>query len=1429
MKRLNIKLVAWLSASAVILVAGVYLLHGYQIKRTTRVLKEAAETADAAHDIPKAVDMYRAYLQFGGSDPEAQVRFALLTAEIAEGPDANWRQRRNALNALDESIRRDPTNDKIRRKLLDYSLMFRLFPDAKTHADELLVKATRARDADPKNADHAKELGKLLTMLAVCQVGLDKEGDAVASLKSAIEADPRNIDAYSYRAQLLREKLEDKDGADRVAETMIQNNPEDVNAYLQHARYVQGRRIGISETESSKLAVARRKDITKALELDPKNADAILMQAQVYIEDKKLSEARELLAEGVKNNPQDQRIRIALVSSELGHGNAAEAQKVLSEGLKGKPDDPNYRIYQIELELDKGDLASVRKQIDELERIESVSREFIDYLRARALFSEKKWAEASRELTRVRSSMPDAQKAGIDMILGRCYEMLGQPERQLEVYERVLATQPNSVSAQIGMSMALLASGKLDEARKRLEAVLATVGMEKFVENAALRNSLISLLVDFNSKLPEKDRDWSKINELVAATEKAQPDKVETALLKAQVAERMNQLGEARKILEAARDKNPKTLETWLALARLAEREGNPTEALALLDQAEKNAGDSVALRTVRIGVSSLVDEEIGKKALSVAAQGIEKFTEDEQDRLWRALGMGYYRLKDTKQANLWWAKALARTPNDLRMRLAVFEIASQANDDAGMRLQVDELKKIAGGEGPEYCYFEARRLIQLGRGKDTKDPNKVLDQARALLKRAAEGRPQWAIVPRAEAEVDDLQGRRDEAIVHLERAVELGDSDSAVLQRLVELLQSRGRDEDAGKYITMMTTRNPGDEDKVLIPQAEMERRKKNLPKAIELTEKALKKTPDDPRKLLYLGQLYVESGRPEDAEKTLSLAVEKGSDLPLTWLALLKFLADSGKAREARELMDKIGTKLPDQEAQLVKAQGFELLKDNAQAEALLRKVRDATPDDLGLTRVLAMFLFRTQQLEKGGVEIDRVAKATAITEGDEHHQAWATREMARLTVAKNNHHDTTQIALEGLRKIKNKSVEDWVTIAAILAGRPDAASRTEAIQILEKMGDSLTEDGRYTLAILYNRVGNWPKCKEQMLTLLSDDKKEKKPLHLAHFVELLLQHRDVGLAETWVQKLESLKPDEPLTIASRARLLVKQGKKEEGIALLRKLVPQPLPPQQVDRLAQVAKVMEELELYDEAEAMFKDYVAQVPKNVLVLAEFYGRRGRLKDAMDVCEKARDTATPEAVAQVSLTALRSQPKLLGADEWARIDGWFKDGLAKNPNSLLLRMQLAEFYDLQGKSSLVEKTYRALLADPKLTPDQRALVMNNLAFLLAVQGKTGESSEFIQKSIDVMGPTSDLLDTQALVFLSENKVEKAISTLKQALADKPSGTKWFHLAQAHVKANDMGSAADAMKKARDDYDLKLTDLGEVEQPIYKRLVQDLGL
>jgi Tfp pilus assembly protein PilF len=120
-------------------------------------------------------------------------------------------------------------------------------------------------------------------------------------------------------------------------------------------------------------------------------------------------------------------------------------------------------------------------------------------------------------------------------------------------------------------------------------------------------------------------------------------------------------------------------------------------------------------------------------------------------------------------------------------------------------------------------------------------------------------------------------------------------------------------------------------------------------------------------------------------------------------------------------------------------------------------------------------------------------------------------------------------------------------------------------------------------------------------------------------------------------------------------------------------------------------------------------------------------------------------------------------------------------------------------------------------------------VLNNLAFLLAVQNRPGDAKELIDEAIQIFGPTSDLLDTRAIVELSAKNAKQAIADLDLATVDQPTGLKYFHLAQAHLANKDQLAAAEAMKKALETYKLDRKDLAPAEQPKFDAMLTELGL
>ena len=85
--------------------------------------------------------------------------------------------------------------------------------------------------------------------------------------------------------------------------------------------------------------------------------------------------------------------------------------------------------------------------------------------------------------------------------------------------------------------------------------------------------------------------------------------------------------------------------------------------------------------------------------------------------------------------------------------------------------------------------------------------------------------------------------------------------------------------------------------------------------------------------------------------------------------------------------------------------------------------------------------------------------------------------------------------------------------------------------------------------------------------------------------------------------------------------------------------------------------------------------------------------------------------------------------------------------------------------DLDKASAL----YREVLTkEPK-----NVIALNNLAYLLALQGNDGLASELIGIAIETAGPITSLLDTRAKIHFKGGRTEQAVDDLKQAISQSP--------------------------------------------------------
>ena len=94
-------------------------------------------------------------------------------------------------------------------------------------------------------------------------------------------------------------------------------------------------------------------------------------------------------------------------------------------------------------------------------------------------------------------------------------------------------------------------------------------------------------------------------------------------------------------------------------------------------------------------------------------------------------------------------------------------------------------------------------------------------------------------------------------------------------------------------------------------------------------------------------------------------------------------------------------------------------------------------------------------------------------------------------------------------------------------------------------------------------------------------------------------------------------------------------------------------------------------------------------------------------------------------------------------------------------------------------------------------------VLNNLAWLLAFQsGKEQEALEHINRAIDLAGSDATLLDTRAVVYLKQGKIDLALQDLHAAVELNPEKSiLYFHLARALQMDNNEAEACAALQEA----------------------------
>jgi Tfp pilus assembly protein PilF len=171
-----------------------------------------------------------------------------------------------------------------------------------------------------------------------------------------------------------------------------------------------------------------------------------------------------------------------------------------------------------------------------------------------------------------------------------------------------------------------------------------------------------------------------------------------------------------------------------------------------------------------------------------------------------------------------------------------------------------------------------------------------------------------------------------------------------------------------------------------------------------------------------------------------------------------------------------------------------------------------------------------------------------------------------------------------------------------------------------------------------------------------------------------------------------------------------------------------------------------------------------------------------------------------------------------------RVEGWLKDAIAKNPKITVLKLHLADLYDLRGDYVKAADAYREVLKEEP----GNIVALNNLAWLLSQQtGQGREALQYIEAAVNGIGRRADLLDTRGSVELKLGDTQAALADFTEAVSDSPTGPRLFHLARAQYEARDRESAVKTLQKAKSDFGLQPSSVHPTEQEFCQTLMTEL--
>jgi tetratricopeptide (TPR) repeat protein len=1344
-------------------------VHTVQADRIPSALRRQAERALEGSRTDVAIRYLRQYLEFCPDDVDVQIQLVNLLRKR----QGSVRAQAEIIFLYDRILRVDPDRHDIRRDALETCFSIARFSDAVTHAQALLkVFPTEAA---------------LWQQLGAAQAGLNQLADAKSSYETAISLDPTEIVSYQRLAQLVWRNMNDPDGAREVLNRLVDGLPQNPEAHLLRARF----ETFIQDEPGSGQGDLKRATIElyRVLEIDPENADAMLLLADVYQRERNVVAAHNLLRDGVALYPRDLRLIRSLSWLELVRGNAPAAIGVLEDGLKASPDAFDLLVPLADLLVQQGDSLRTAEILHQLE-VRKAAPLQVKYLKARVSMRDGKWVEATDLLQSLRGEATHLPGLEIQLnqLLAFCANKLGDAVGEETAYQRVVQADAKNVPAHVGLGHLYLTLGRFDEAARELESAAQSPYAAGSVVSEWVRTRIHLLKSSASGGSADE---WRRLEQgLMTAAATFGPVSSEPILLQAEIGAAMGKSQDAIQLLRRETARRPGDARLWATLAETVASVSGTAAGLSIVDEAQATLGDAPDLRLAR---ARLYAGEPGRvRSLAALSDRIDAWPEAEQLQLLYGLVEVYDRMGDQAGvvANL--RRIAARRPADANVWIQVYERALRIGDAKAASEAKAALVKLEGAAGSSVLLCEAASARPV-------DANDLIGRFGTVFG----PKPTRADACLALGRLFRLNGNDPQEGELIERAFSLEPTRFEAARAWLTHVCRLGDETRTGELAARLA-RDPrwaGEPFRRLVADVVGVLPKPTAEKLLNGCRTYVEKDPGG------LGWLAETAARHQvfDPIPVLNEATQRPMATADDWLRVAIF-AGPDKLRAARARLQPT--------AYLAAAAVF---RETAQGKDF-----DPAPANMEQKRLFAQACLALQ-LSRGKSEA-----ATKVLEDYLANEelppkdiAWGKRNLAMM-FAVGGTPDDRKRAMELIKNVTENetSAEDLRAMASVLTTLSRYLEGSDRITVLNKAAAALntayvagksTKD-LFNLSQLYRTAGNRAESRKCLQTLLNSD--QNNLYFLAAALEEHMEDRNLEAGAAFAQKLLAEHPGEFRAVAAVARFecLANRPMEALGVAEHYAQAANPSAGDHLSRSARVAELLDELSRHpnvrgtaaghamaEAAAERFTGLIPSHPEAIVGLAGLLTADGRSTDAFARIDRLGGYIPTRLRAAAGLSALRSGS--VSEQQAATVRKWIDAALAEDSTSTTLQLNKAEFFALRQELPQAIAQYEAILA----AEPNNVVALNNLAWLLAADPRTAErAQELVARATREVGLTGDLLDTRARVRITLKLFSDAERDLGDAIRLESTPLRWFHLAlsrlgQSPTKSDD---AAKAFREAK---------------------------